>query len=86
MIIPILRKKAVSASSGLSSSTLYLRIDQGLWTRPVSLGARAVGWPANEVEALNSARIAGKTNTEIRELVHQLEMARTAVVEVNHAK
>jgi len=60
----------------LSRSTLYLRIAQGVFPRPVSLGARAVGWPDNEVAALNAARIAGKSESEVRELVVKLEAAR----------
>ena len=72
----ILRLPAVKASTGLSRSTIYLRIAQGVFPRPVSLGARAVGWPASEVAALNAARIAGKPDTEIRELVAKLEAAR----------
>jgi prophage regulatory protein len=72
----ILRRKPVEAETGYSRSTLYLRIDQGLFTRPVKLGARAVGWPAAEVAAINAARISGKTDTEIRVLVQELERAR----------
>jgi prophage regulatory protein len=72
----ILRIPAVKTQSGLSRSTIYLRIAQGLWTKPVSLGARAVGWPSDEVDAINTARIAGKTDDEIRELVAELEAAR----------
>lgn len=72
----ILRLPAVASSSGLSRSSLYARISQGLWPRPVSLGGRAVGWPASEVAAINAARIAGKTNNEVRLLVSQLEEAR----------
>jgi hypothetical protein len=34
------------------------------------------GWPGEEVEALNAARIAGKTDAEIRALVVKLEAAR----------
>jgi prophage regulatory protein len=76
MINTILRLPAVKSESGLSRSTIYLRISQGLWTKPVSLGARAVGWPSNEVAALNAARIAGKTDDQIRTLVAKLEAAR----------
>jgi len=76
MLPTILRLPAVTSDSGLSRSTIYLRIAQGLWTKPVSLGARAVGWPSSEVAALNGARIAGKTNEEIRALVTKLEAAR----------
>lgn len=72
----LLRLPTVKGESGLSRSTIYLRIAQGLWTKPVSLGARAVAWPELEVQALNAARIAGKTETEIRALVARLHAAR----------
>jgi prophage regulatory protein len=39
---------------------------------------RAVGWPSEEVQALNAARIAGKSDEEIRALVVKLEAARKA--------
>ena len=74
--LTILRRRQIEAESGYSRSTLYLRIAQGLWTKQVSLGSRAVGWPASEVDALNAARIAGKTDAEIRALVLRLEAAR----------
>ena len=72
----ILRLPDVKSASGLSRSTIYLRISQGLWTKPVSLGPRAVGWPSDEVAAINTARIVGKTDDEIRVLVAKLEAAR----------
>lgn len=75
---PILRRPRVELTSGYSRSTLYLRITQGLWPRPVRLGPRAVGWPAGEVAAINAARIAGKSDDEIRALVATLQAARTA--------
>lgn len=74
----ILRLPAVKMSTGLSRSTLYLRIAQGKFPHPVSLGGRAVGWPSTEVAALHAAWIAGKPEGEIRELVEKLEAARTA--------
>jgi prophage regulatory protein len=72
----LLRLPAVKARSGLSRSTVYLRISQGLWTHPVNLGGRAVAWPADEVDALNAARIAGHTDEQVRGLVCRLEAAR----------
>lgn len=75
----ILRLPAVKVHTGHSRSTLYLRIAEGLFTRPVSLGARAVGWPENEVAAINAARIAGKSDAEIRQLVTKLHAARKTV-------
>lgn len=76
MLQTILRFPAVKSESGYSRSTIYLRIAQGLWTKQVRLGPRCVGWPAHEVAALNAARIAGKTDEEIRTLVVKLEAAR----------
>lgn len=76
MLHTILRIPAVKARSGYSRSTIYLRISQGLWTLPVSLGPRAVGWPAYECDSLNAARISGKTDTQIRELVETLHTKR----------
>ena len=76
MVNSILRLPDVKTATGLSRSTVYLRIAQNLWTPPVSLGGRAVGWPASEIEALNGARIAGKSNAEVSALVAQLVAAR----------
>ena len=72
----ILRLPAVLSERGRSRSAHYLDIKQGLFTRPVAIGVRAVGWPADEVAALNVARIAGKTDDEVRALVVKLEAAR----------
>lgn len=47
-------------------------------TPPVKLGERCAAWPAHEVAAINTARIAGKSDEQIRELVTQLEQQRTA--------
>lgn len=75
----ILRLPAVLAATGFSRSTLYLRMTQGLWPKQVRLGARAIGWPAHEVEAMNLARIAGRSDEAIRALVVGLEAARKKV-------
>ncbi|MGH8503515.1 MAG: helix-turn-helix transcriptional regulator [Gammaproteobacteria bacterium] len=82
MAIRILRCSAVTDASGDAKSTLYNRISQGLWTRPIKLGKRNSGWPEHECDAINAARIAGKSDDEIRALVKELEAARTADREV----
>ncbi len=46
----ILRLPAVKARTGLSRSTIYLRVSQGTFPKPVSLGARAVGWVEAEIQ------------------------------------
>lgn len=74
----IQRLRTVLHERGRSRSAHYLDIQQGLFTPPVHIGLRAVGWPASEVAAINAARIAGKTDDEIRALVVKLESARKA--------
>lgn len=46
----ILRLPAVKTRTGLSRSTIYLRVSQGTFPKPVSLGARAVGWVESEIQ------------------------------------
>lgn len=46
----ILRLPSVKTRTGLSRSTIYLKISQGTFPRPVSLGARAVGWFETQVD------------------------------------
>ena len=72
----ILRLPQVLDLRGTSRSKHYDDVKQGTFTKPVKISARSCGWPANEVQALNAARIAGKTDDEIRTLVAKLEAAR----------
>ena len=53
----ILRLPAVKARTGLSRSTIYLRIAEGTFPKPVSLGGRAVGWLEAEIQDWLQRRI-----------------------------
>lgn len=53
----ILRLAAVKGRTGLSRSTIYLRMSQGAFPRQVSLGGRAVGWIESEIEGWLSNQI-----------------------------
>jgi prophage regulatory protein len=53
----ILRLPAVKTRTGLSRSTIYLRIAEGRFPKPVSLGGRAVGWLEAEVQDWLQRRI-----------------------------
>ena len=75
----IVRRRQVEAATGYSRSTIYWRIEQGLLPKPVRLGARAVGWVASEVNAVNLARIQGRSDDEIRTLVETLHADRDAI-------
>ncbi|MDD3529963.1 MAG: transcriptional regulator [Gallionellaceae bacterium] len=53
-------------------SSFYEKIKKGLIVPGIPIGARAVAFPRHEIQALAAARIAGKTDDEIRDLVKQL--------------
>jgi prophage regulatory protein len=74
----ILRIDGVLTSTGNKShATIYDRIKRGLFPRPVPIGARSVGWPDYEVEAINAAHIAGADDDTMRALVERLHAKRT---------
>jgi prophage regulatory protein len=75
--VTMLRRPKVEAVTGGSRSAIYQWAADGLFTKPIRLGSRAVGWPANEVVAINAAKIAGKSSDEIRELVQLLHLQRS---------
>jgi prophage regulatory protein len=83
----ILRMTAVKAETGhRSHASIYNAIKAGLFTKPVPIGERAVGWPDDEVQAICLARIAGSTNEEIRSLVDALHAKRAERLAVLMAK
>lgn len=51
----ILRKRAVCDRVGLSPATLHRKIKAGQFPKPVALGARAVGWRENDIDAYIAA-------------------------------
>lgn len=57
MATTILRLPTVKARTGLSRSTIYLRISEGLFPKPISLGGRAVGWVESEIDDWLNQRI-----------------------------
>lgn len=46
----ILRLKQVTELTGLSRSSIYQKVSEGLFPRQVQLSGRAVGWYSNEIE------------------------------------
>ena len=77
----IWRIETCKAEAGYrSNASIYNLIRDGLWTKPVPIGQRSVGWPDDEVRALNAARIAGKSDEEIRELVNRLHTKRSTLL------
>lgn len=60
--LSILRRKQVERRTGLSRSTIYLRIQKGDFPKPINLGDRAVGWLENEIEEWLAARLEIRNN------------------------
>lgn len=61
-----------------SHATIYDRIKRGTFPRPVPIGARSVGWPESEVDAINAAHIAGADEGTMRLLVENIHRERAA--------
>lgn len=60
VVLTILRRKSVEARTGLSRSTIYTRVREGTFPRPIALGddARAVGWIEAEINTWIAEQIA----------------------------
>ena len=70
---------ATLVALGVKRTSFYEMVKAGLVTPPVLIGERSVGVPENEIEAINAARIAGKSKDEIRALVARLVAARKSL-------
>jgi prophage regulatory protein len=55
----LLRMPEVEQLCGLKRSSIYRRVADGSFVRPVSLGGRAVGFPASQIQQWIADRIAG---------------------------
>lgn len=65
--LTIIRRKQLEARTGLSRSTIYAKMRENpkrpsdfdpTFPKPISMGAKAVGWIEAEVEAWLAARVA----------------------------
>lgn len=57
MVNSILRLPEVKKQTGLARSTIYLRISEGSFPKPINLGVRAVGWVDTDISEWIQARI-----------------------------
>lgn len=57
MTIKMLRLRAVQDWTGLSRSTIYAMMKNGEFPKNIALGARAVGWTSDSIEAWIDSRI-----------------------------
>jgi prophage regulatory protein len=59
-----LRRPAVQAKTGKTTSELYDDIAKGTFPKPVKIGERAVAWRESEVAQWQKARIAARDGGE----------------------
>ena len=76
MALKILRASQAQEATGLPRSSFYSQVAKGLL-----LGPRSVGWVETEINAVNVARILGKTDEEIKSLVMRLVKERVHLAE-----
>ena len=73
----LIKLSRVQDLTALQTTSVYAMVKSGLLTPPIKLTQRASAWVESEVLAINAARIAGKSDEEIRNLVRQLISARS---------
>lgn len=66
MATTILRLPQLKASTGLSRSSIYKYIQDGVFPRPISLGPRSVGWLDHEIEAWIANKAASRDQHALR--------------------
>ena len=77
----LLKLPKVLELTASARSTIYKNIHAGLMVPPVRLGVNSVAFPEHEITAINVARVAGKSDDEIRQLVSKLVADRQTACE-----
>lgn len=68
----LLKLPEVLNLSAMKPTSVYQQAKAGLFPPPIKLTERSSAWVESEVAAVNAARIAGKSDAEIKQLVNQL--------------
>jgi prophage regulatory protein len=70
--VKLLREPQARALVCRAKTQLWDDIKRGVLTPPVRIGRRSVAWPEYELQAVNAARIAGRSEEQIKALVARL--------------
>lgn len=77
--IKFIRKPEVLYMAGFGSTTLHERVTSKLMCSPIRLGGNVSAYLKHEVEAVLSARTAGFSDEQVKDLVVNLEGKREEV-------
>lgn len=81
-LFSLLRRQDARAVFGnLPTSTWHEWISAGLMVPGVSIGVRSVAYPVHELQSIAAARIAGKSEADIKALVQDLIAARATLAD-----
>jgi len=58
--LEILRLRQVKQRCGLGRSTIYARVRDGTFPRPIDLGPNSVGWLCHEIDDWLAERVAAR--------------------------
>jgi prophage regulatory protein len=72
----LVRSNELTAKTGQTRTSNYRAIAAGLLPPPIKYGPANSVWPEHEIDAVIAARIAGKHDEEIRQLVVSIVKAR----------
>jgi prophage regulatory protein len=75
----LLKKTEVLKLTAKSNTTLYSDIKLGLMIPACKISQNSVAWPEHEIFAINAARVAGKSDEQIKKLVTELVKLRKGV-------
>ena len=65
----IIKLKSAGSITALSRSTIYNKINEGIFPQPIQLGKRAIGFIESEVQTFISLLVKGVSKVEMREAI-----------------
>ena len=80
--VRILRISDVVNASGVSKTSWYKGVSDGIYPQSINLGGRSKGWVASEVHTVLKAIICGMKQEDIKKLVIELSNQRNKILYV----
>ena len=68
---------------GTGRSTLYTKVQQGAFPKPIKLGKRKVAWPQHEVDQMMIFYLRSPSERQVQDFVRELESVRLLEGQIN---